>query len=383
MGLVLPAELLSVNYAADIRRFLLQRFEKVQLVMFEERVFPGVLEEVVLLLAEGAGPASHFQLSQVRNLADLETQNGLTSTWTPLDVGDKWTPALLPAEAFKAYVEFADRGAFHKLQAWGETTLGMVTGNNRYFALTTDQARELKLDSEELLRISPPGSRHLRGLTLTTRAWNRLAEEGSRCLLFYPNADHPSAAASRYIVQGEDLDVNQAYKCRVRKPWYRVPFVPPPDLFLTYMNHDTPRLVANSGRLHYLNSVHGLFLRPEHRELGADLLPVAALNSLTVLGAEMVGRAYGGGMLKLEPKEADRLPVPSSALVEAASLELRALRPSLSTKLRQRDLLGAIKLVDRILLAGHAGHAIVSSDAVLLEHLPSRGPPPCLVLTTY
>lgn len=53
MGLVLPAELLSVNYAAEVRRFLLESFERVELVLFTERVFPGVLEDVVLLLAEG------------------------------------------------------------------------------------------------------------------------------------------------------------------------------------------------------------------------------------------------------------------------------------------------------------------------------------------
>lgn len=53
MGLVLPAELLSVNYAAEVRRFLLQSFERVDLVLFTERVFPDAQEEVLLLLAEG------------------------------------------------------------------------------------------------------------------------------------------------------------------------------------------------------------------------------------------------------------------------------------------------------------------------------------------
>ena len=56
LALVLPAELLSVNYAAPARKFLMERFARVALVVFQERVFPGVLEEVVIVLAEGEGP---------------------------------------------------------------------------------------------------------------------------------------------------------------------------------------------------------------------------------------------------------------------------------------------------------------------------------------
>jgi hypothetical protein len=58
LGLVLPAELMTVNFAAPVRRFLLERFASVDLVLFEERVFFDVLEEVVLLLAEGYDEAA-------------------------------------------------------------------------------------------------------------------------------------------------------------------------------------------------------------------------------------------------------------------------------------------------------------------------------------
>ncbi|WP_206442921.1 N-6 DNA methylase, partial [Candidatus Protofrankia californiensis] len=71
LGLVLPAELLSVNYAAPVRRFLLERFRHVQLVLFTERVFPGVQEEVLLLLAEGTGPTDRFDVHQVHDLVEL------------------------------------------------------------------------------------------------------------------------------------------------------------------------------------------------------------------------------------------------------------------------------------------------------------------------
>lgn len=53
LGFVLPAELLSANYAGPVRKFLFENFADVHLVLFEERVFPDAETEVVLLLASG------------------------------------------------------------------------------------------------------------------------------------------------------------------------------------------------------------------------------------------------------------------------------------------------------------------------------------------
>jgi len=44
----------------------------------------------------------------------------------------KWTSSLLPAKALDAYAALiVDGEAFTPLETWGDTTLGMVTGNNR------------------------------------------------------------------------------------------------------------------------------------------------------------------------------------------------------------------------------------------------------------
>lgn len=353
LALVLPAELLSVTYAAPVRRFLMDRFATVRLVLFEQRVFPGVLEEVVLLLAEGTGPTDHCELCQAPNLQALNAPE--RRTWRPADSEAKWTPALLTSEAAKLYSESVAGPAFDPLLGWGETNLGMVSGNNRYFALTASRATELRLAGQDLLRISPPGSAHLRGLTFAERAWEEMRDGGARVYLFDPPVEGPSLGALRYIKEGEARGIPAAYKCRVRSPWWKVPQVPMPDLFLTYMNHDTPRLVANRARVLYLNSVHGVVLREGRKRIGMDLLPIGSLNSVTLLGSELVGRSYGGGMLKLEPKEADRLPVPGLVTLEAVQGKLRALKPQLGRHLRNTDLDEVVKLVDRILLREHLG----------------------------
>jgi len=355
MGLVLPAELLSVNYAAVVRKFLFDRFRRVDLVLFTERVFPEAETDVVLLLADGfdEGPTDHARVVQAQNAAAL-TSLAVSQKWTPIDPSDKWTPSLLSPEVLAAYSSLLTSGDFVGLESWGDTTLGMVTGNNRYFALSTERVKELGLAPSDLISLSPPGSAHLRGLTFGTRAHNEMSRRGSPVWLFRPSGE-PSAAAIAYIAAGEIASVDQAYKCRVRKPWWRVPLVKPADLLLTYMNADTPRLTTNDAKAHHLNSVHGVYLLTEHRALGRKYLPLASLSSMTLLGAETVGRSYGGGILKLEPREADVLPVPSPDVVKACGDKLAALRPQVGSLLRSARLTDAAKLVDEVLLVGELG----------------------------
>lgn len=351
LGLVLPAELLTVNYAAPVRRFLFENFAKVELVVFDEQVFPEAEADVVLLLADGhrRGPADHAVIRPARGARDLMAL-AAGQRWAPLDPAAKWTGSLVGAEATAPLGRLIEAGTFTTLQTWGDTTLGMVTGSNHYFALSPARVAELGLPRSEVLRLSPPGSSHLRGLALSPRLLGQLGDAGKATYLFYPS-DRPSPQARAYIEAGHQTGVDKAYKCRVRNPWYRVPLVRPADLLLTCMNADTARLTTNSAGAHHLNSVHGVYLADEHGELGRELLPLASLNSATLLSAEMVGRAYGGGILKIEPREADVWAMPSPTLVEAAAAGLRAVRDQVARTLGSGKLLDAVKLVDNVLLA--------------------------------
>ena len=370
LGLVLPGELLTVNYAAQVRRFLLQRFARVRLVLFDTRVFPGVLEEVVLLLAEGQGGAPCFELYQAGSPDALPAPDAPAWTEHRPEDGQKWTPALIAPDAFSLYRQLAAGPGFTPMLHWGETWLGAVTGNNAWFSLGREEAARLGLAAADLLRISPPGSRHLQGLGFDRRAWEGLVAAGAAGFLFLPR-DDSDAAVRRRIEAGRQLRVHTAYKCRVRSPWWRVPVGAVPDLLLTYMNQDRPRLLANDARVHILNSVYGVTLRPGLRRLGRELLPLAFLNSLSLLGAEMVGRSYGGGLLKLEPKEADILPVPSPATLRRAAPLLRAVRPAVEAALRAGEVAGAVAQVDRILLAG-LGEAEIAALRMARDLLGQR-----------
>lgn len=302
---------------------------------------------------EGEGPAPRLDVFQVLDVAGLREIGGLPSAgggfWKPSDESGKWTQALLPTLARETYDRTIDGAYFTSLLGWGETDLGIVTGNNKFFTLTRAEVDRLRLSPAELRPVPPSGSQHVRSLAFTPASFEELEKAGHRVFLFYPNETRPSAAALRYIRLGEQQGVHEAFKCASRTPWWRVPGIRVPDLYLTYLNRDAPRFVANDARATHLNSIHGITLKPEHRRLGVELLPLAMLNSVTLLSAELVGRSYGGGVLKVEPKEADRLAAPSPRVLEAAGGCLRLLRSRIMKDPPRYSLIEIVTAVDEIL----------------------------------
>ncbi|WP_354588553.1 N-6 DNA methylase [Janibacter sp. UYMM211] len=374
LGLVLPAELLSVNYAAPVRRFLLENFASVELVVFDHQVFPGAEADTVLVKAEGwkQPPAQGAVLRQTRDASTLSSL-GEGTPWQAVDLDERWSASPLSPTSRDALDTMTGDGDLVPLETYGDTSLGAVTGGNRFFSLSPARVRELGIPRADLIRISPPGSAHLRGLDLTEKDLVRLGRQGRSTWLLHPRRT-PGAATARYIESGHTAGVDQAYKCRVRTPWWKVPVLAAPDLFLTYMNADTARLVTNSAGARHLNSVHGVYLSDELRPLAHDVLALAALNSYTVLSAELVGRSYGGGVLKIEPREADRWLMPGPALLRTHGRRLRQVAPQVRSLLADRQLAAASAVVDDILFADRDSTQAVRTDrSRLLTRRQDRG----------
>jgi len=233
-----------VNYASEIRRFLLSRFGSVRLILFEHLVFPGVLEDVVLVLAEGTGGADSLQVYQMRDASDLQqafSDGG--ATHTPA-ANEKWTAALVPIGVRRTIESALDAAGFERVGDWGTTSLGAVTGASDFFCLSDLEVEALGLPAGELLPVCPPGTRQLHTLRPGPSEWQALKDKGLACYLFRPSRQ-PSAAAQAYIRLGSREGVDEGFKCRVRAPWWRVPLTRKADLLVTYMNHDRPRRQDN------------------------------------------------------------------------------------------------------------------------------------------
>lgn len=350
MAMVLPAELLTVGYAEPVRQWMRQRFASVKLVFFERRQFADALENVVLVLAQGSGGCDAFSLYYVRDGEDLNRIQPFDEYAVTLSDEGKWSDLLLSIrerQVFKAVTH----NHFVRLGDYGSPELGTVTGANWFFTLNEATRKKFGLQPDRhVMKICPPGTRHLRGLSFTPGDWDALRDAGEAVWILQPEAADRSAGLRRYLEVGESKGVPDAYKCQVRAVWWRPPVVARPDLFFTYMSHRYPRLISNTAGVTFVNSMHGVRLKPGPK-IAKQALPVLAMNSVTMLGAEIFGRSYGGGILKMEPREAARLPLPAPAHLAAAWERLRRDRPKLESELRAGRWAGVVERVDQVLLS--------------------------------
>jgi adenine-specific DNA-methyltransferase len=320
LAMVLPAELLTVRYAEPIREWLLQRFSSVHLYVFEQLQFADALEKVVLVHAAGSGGCDAFTLHYINDGSDLPRYDARDGTAMAVQSVAKWTDLFLTAEQ-RQLVRHLIKRYFVSLSTYGKVGLGTVTGANSFFTLSEDEALEHGIQPIHLEKIVPPGTRNIPGLHFDDASWEKLRDTGQATWLLVPEESYKrdDPKLENYLALGERQKINEQYKCRTRKLWWRPPVVPPPDLFFTYMSHVTPRLIANRAGVSFVNTMHGVWLE-EDQLRGA--LPYLALNTLTLLSAELEGRSYGGGLLKLEPREAGNLALPDRDLAATAWTEL-------------------------------------------------------------
>lgn len=360
IGLVVPAELLQVGYASGLRKFLVESCSSVTVVCFRRLVFPGILQEVILLLAEkGPGPA----LIQMVEVDDAEALTGLdvdtdTAVRAPLGEGEKWSKYFLaPAEIEFVRSLRADT-RLRTLEYYASVDVGVVTGRNAFFVMTPDEATSHRIGDITIPLVSR--SAQLSGLVYTDADHQAGSDTGSKTALLDAQgvtlSQHAGLAA--YVELGERNKVNTGYKCRIRKHWWVVPSIWEADAFMLRQIHTHPRITANNTTATSTDTVHRLRIK---RGAAAGQLATAAFNSFTFAVSEVVGRSYGGGILELEPSEAEELPVPDPSLVT----------PDLISKVdalvRARRIDDALDVVDRTLLI--EGLSFTEDDARIARHI--------------
>jgi len=320
MALVLPAELLQVTYAAQLRSFLTDRFGRIDIVACNELFFEKAEQEVVLLLADDALPkaseknACRVTMTETATVAEItrKSPTALLKAAQPKTIShdnEKWLKYFLSSSEIEFIRELRAQKITTSLSTHASVDVGVVTGKNEFFVLNGDQVRDLGAGDFAIPLVSR--SVQLKGTRIGKTDWKSLSAAGDRVHLLNITADRAHSLPAKlreYIRDGESKDFHKGYKCSIRKPWYTVPSIWTPQGFMFRQIYDFPRVVLNNSGATSTDTIHRLSCNVEKPER----VIANTYTWMTAASAEIEGRSYGGGVLELEPTEAERLLMPAT-----------------------------------------------------------------------
>ncbi|MFV0225496.1 class I SAM-dependent methyltransferase [Empedobacter falsenii] len=313
IGFVLPAEILQVSYAKQLRLFLAKEYNKINIISFKKLVFEDIQQEVVLLLCEkdltNEHKIDHIELNDAKDLIDIDLES-LETPQKRIDFNsNKWTYYFLEQEEIDFLENIAKKRGLKSLGEFAKVEVGITTGANPYFTISKDVVNDYALSNYCVPMVGR--SVQVSSAIFTYNDWLKNFEniKVKSSLIAFPevNEKELEVGAQEYIKFGVDNEINKGYKTSIRKFWYCIPSLRTSDALFIRRNNIYPKLIINSANAYTTDTMHRVTIL---EGVSINALVASYYNSLSFAFAEVSGRSHGGGVLELMPNEAENILLP-------------------------------------------------------------------------
>jgi len=353
IAFVIPAEILQVAYAEDLRLFLVNSLSKITLITFEELVFPDIEQEIVVFIGEKGEQEKGIRIIELNNLDDLESFNINTNGFQQFQhVHEKWTKYFTDSKENDLIRSIKNDKRFQKLSDTALINVGITTGNNKYFSINKEQVEQY-----DLQKVVPPligRSSHAHSIYFEKKDWLvNVNKKKAAYLIDFPDSkfeDYPKKH-KEYIELGEKNKENIGYKCSIRDRWYRIPSIWVPDAFFLRRNNLYPKFVLNRCNAVSTDTMHRMKF---NEGIEPERIALSYYNSISFAFTELCGRSYGGGVLEILPGEVGNVIIPKIDKVPIEQIREVLLR--IDTIVRnEEDIEQALDIVDNEILVDIIG----------------------------
>lgn len=349
---VLPSSFVNAGYSKNIRDAYSKKFKKVLVVALGERIFvsEGAEESTFVLLAEGfgrgpsAGSIGYYSAKTTNDLTQI-----IQNCDSPKTTNQKAVLLGISKEALDIYQSASQSNAVARLGELADIKIGIVTGCNKFFVLNQETSIAEKLPESALRPIFAKLSQSP-GLSLRKTDLSRSQASNAKCLLLNTaHWRHRLKSVKRYLRKFPVEQRKKVLTFQKRPVWHRPDDGKTPDAFLSYMCDEGPKLMLNVALTTSTNTIHRIFFCERLPRSEQQAIALSLNSTLSQLSAEIEGRSYGAGVLKLEPNEA------------------RKLLLAIPTALTPAEISKLFTKVDRLVRNGESNKARRAVDQALLK----------------
>lgn len=295
---ITASEWMYTNYGKALRTLMLSEFGAQSVHLLEPTVeaFPGTATTAAITRFHVGSRAASLRISTVERLDQLDQPSMvLQVSRERLDTATQWSEIVRPpGSIISGGIELGELFRVHRGQVTGGnqvwiagTAAGMLPERFKVPAVT--KAQDLiragaKLDNPTALR---------RVIDLPADFDALVPEERE--------------AIEGFLNWAKEQGADKSYTAQHRQAWWSVGLKHPAPILCTYMARRPPQFTLNLCAARHINIAHGLYPREPLPDVVLEYL-VSWLNENVNAGS---GRIYAGGLAKFEPREIERLKIPS------------------------------------------------------------------------
>ena len=288
IGAILPWSFLQADYAQQIRKWLSDNFEEIQILALNAEYFNDAQERIVLLWLKNYGSAvESIKISFSQHLsADLKYCEIAKEQWNAQSIIFSSNYDIL--SILSMYVEDFN---FKQFEEFANVKIGVVTGADDFFILGEEDAKKYFFSKKHLVPIFT-SSKEFLGLFLN-------GNKPIKNLIALPSQGYK--IFKDYIIKGVKSRYHLRAHSVLRDPWYSVDQGEVPDAFFPYRVSRIPYLVLNDQGAQCTNSIHRIYFKENLSKCEKKWLQISLLSVPGQLSLETYSKIYGS-VLKIEPR---------------------------------------------------------------------------------
>lgn len=307
---VLPTEFLQVKHSESLRKYIIDKFQNIEIFIFKDRVYKNLSQSICLLLISNKNcieekvkkPKIKYKIMESYDLKNPYHENKIITN----DIEEKWSNFILDKSELALINKISER--YITINEFGDISPGVVTGANSYFIVSDEFVTSNNIHKYVKPIISK--SAYVKNcLILDDKKYKNIAKRNNCNLIFLNEFDDNNIVLciKEYLKIGEKEGINKRFKCSKRNPWYSMPKASIGDVVFFKRYDIIPRIIINRMKCYTSDLGYNIKLKNKY---DPDSFVFSFFNSLTLLLCEIRGRYYGGGVQELTPHEFKSLHIP-------------------------------------------------------------------------
>lgn len=313
LAFIMPADTCEGVFAKKLWTWIGNNYCIEKVVTFESEAtpFPNIDTNAIIFFISKNPKQSVFEWIRVKKKSDqlLNYLQHKNCDFSDLEIIKRDTEEALFTGMSRRPTEKSQYK--YRLSDFAKVIRGIASGANDYFFITKQKAEEFGIP-RKYFKLALGRTRDVEGNIITANDLQKLEERGRPTLLLsldnQRKEDLPKSLRD-YIEMGEKNNLQHKALISTRKPWYRMEKRESPKFLFAYLGRRNARFVMNQADVIPLTCFLCVYPLSDDKKYINKLWHILN-NPKTISNLKLVGKSYGSGAVKVEPKSLANLPIP-------------------------------------------------------------------------